>query len=219
MAQTTINGFVFTIRDNGKVDFSKPPAGKKFVPVPADEDYIRLKGIDRRFVTTHKFSATRMLVVMELVDEEEAAGAAAYIADIKAECQREERKNRCKIRSPKTGREIYCPAGISCYSENCPMRLGLEAEPDRPECLDDMAETVKSGSSVEDEVIAKIMWDDFRKLLRKEVPVLADILEWDEYGFTAAEIMKKLGRRTDETSWYYYQWKRIRKRWMKYNED
>ena len=217
MAQATINGYVFTIKANGKVDFSQPPKGKRFVPIPTDEEHIQLKGIDRRFVTTHKFSATRMLVVMELVDEEDAPGAKAYIADIKAECQQEERKGRCKIRSPKTGKEINCPASISCYSDQCPMRLGQATPAIRPECLDDMAETVRSYFSVENEVIAKVMWEEFKKRLRSEVPVLADILDWDEYGYTAKEILVKLGRREDETSWYYYQWKRIRNRWNDYN--
>lgn len=217
MAQTKIGGLVFTLKKNGRIDFSQPPKGKRFVPVPTDEEYIKLKEIDRRFVTTHKFSATTMLVVMELVDEEKTPGADAYIADIKAECQREERKNRCKIRSPKTGKEIYCPASISCYSDDCPRKLGLVTTTDTPECLDDMAETIKGHASVEDEVITRVMWEGFKKLLRKEVPVLAKILDWDEYGYTAKEIMTKLGRKEDETSWYYYQWKRIRNRWKEYN--
>ena len=80
-----------------------------------------------------------------------------------------------------------------------------------------MAETIKAHTSVEDEVITKVMWEGFKTLLRKEVPVLAEILEWDEYGYTAKEIMTKLGKKEDETSWYYYQWKRIRNRWKEYN--
>ncbi len=218
MAQTNIGGIEYTVKDSGKIDFSKPPAGKRFVPIPVSEEYIRDRGIDRRFVTQHRFSATRMLVVMELVDEEDSKAADAYIADIKAECQKEERKNRCKIKSPRTGREICCPQSISCFSDDCPMKQGAAAGPDRTECLDDMAEIVKSIRSVEDEAVTKIMWEKFKAMLRRDTPVLASIVEMDEYGYSASEIMERLGEGRKETSWYYYQWKRIRNRWREFNK-
>ena len=97
MAQTKLEELGFTLKANGKVDFTNPPKGKKFVPLQVDEEYIKLKEIDTRFVSRkHKFSATSTTVVMEVVDEEtEGAGADAYIAFEKAEAKREERKNRC----------------------------------------------------------------------------------------------------------------------------
>ena len=47
-------------------------------------------------------------------------------------------------------------------------------------------------------------------------PVLADIFEMRDYGFTAEEIMEK---HSMAKSTYYYQLKRIRDRWEEYNAD
>ena len=225
MAQTKLEELGFTLKANGKVDFTNPPKGKKFVPLQVDEEYIKLKEIDTRFVSRkHKFSATSTTVVMEVVDEEtEGAGADAYIAFEKAEAKREERKNRCKYINPKTGNETYCPDCISCYGDECPKKRGIQVWKETTECLNDMAEVIKSCSwsdnPVEDDVLTGIMWSDFKKDLRKDVPALADIIEWDEYGYNPEEILEKLGKRKDQKSWYYYQWKRIRDRWVAYNEE
>ena len=116
MARKELENLGFTIKDNGKVDFKNPPNGKKFVPIPTDEEDIKLRGIDRRFVTMHRFSATPVLVVMELIDDEENAGTKAYLTAKNTEYKEYERENRCTIRSPRTGREIRCPESISCYS-------------------------------------------------------------------------------------------------------
>lgn len=224
MAQTRKGYEGFTFKDDGRIDFSKPPKGKRFVPVMTNDNDIKELEIDRKFVTYHKFSATTMKVEMVLVDEKDAEAADAYIKDIKEEIRREERKNRCKIISPKTGKEIYCPESCHCTSDDCPMKQGLAAGPDVPESLDteDMAEKVKSCSwsydPTADKAMANIMWDGFKDKLRRTVPVLADIIEMDEYGYRVEEILQKLGKREDETSWYYYQWKRIRNKWKEYNE-
>lgn len=221
MTQTKLEKLGFTIKANGRIDFSNPPEGKRFVPVPTDEEDIKLRGIDRRFVTKYnKFSGTSMLVVMELIDEKEYESARAYIAEIKAECKKRERKNRCRIRSPKTGKEICCPECISCYSDECPLKKGMVTSTDRDASLDDMAETVRSSicsmDPTAEEAVCNADWGHFKEKLRGEEPVLADIIEWNEYGYNREEILKKLGKRESEKSWYYYQWKRIRDRWEKY---
>ena len=220
MARKELENLGFTIKDNGKVDFTNPPKGKKFVPIPTDEEDIKLRGIDRRFVTMHRFSATPVLVVMELIDDEENAGTKAYLTAKNTEYKEYERKNRCTIRSPRTGREIRCPESISCYSDECPMKMGLEVKTDRDASLEDMAETVKSSvcalDPTADEAISNVVWSRFKEVLRGEEPLLADIIEGDEYGLSRDEILAKLNRKKSEKSWYYYQWKRIRDRWEKY---
>ena len=96
MAQSKLEKLGFKVKPNGRIDFDNPPEGKRFIPVPTNEEDIRLRGIDRRFVTMHTFSATTMLVVMELVDEDEYESAREYIAGVKAECREKERRNRCR---------------------------------------------------------------------------------------------------------------------------
>lgn len=212
-------------KGNKRIDFTKPPVGRKFVPLPTDDDYIDLKGIDRRFVSRkHKFSATTTTVVMELVDEEtEGAGADAYIAMEKAEAKKAERQERCVYVNPETGNETYCPDCISCYGEDCPKKKGIQVYKRDLTCIDDMSEIIKSctcsDDPVADQVMADVMWSDFKKILRRETPSLADIIEWDEYGYRAEEIMQMCGKQKKDTSWYYYQWKRIRDRWKKYYND
>lgn len=209
-----------TLKENGKIDFNNPPEGKRFIPIPTDEEDIRLRGIDRRFVTMHKFSATPKLVVMELIDEEDYESAKAYLTAMNTECKEQERKNRCIIRSPKTGKEIYCPESISCYSDECPKRKGMEVKSGREDSLDDMAETVKSSvcsiDPTADEATRNMDWGLFKEKLRKEEPILAQIVEYGEYGYERDEILKMLNREKSERSWYYYQWKRIRDRWEKF---
>ena len=125
MAQSKQANSEFSIKANGRIDFEKPPKGKIFVPVPTDEEDIRLRGIDRSFVTFHKYSGTTMRVVMELVDQEDEAGAKAFVSAVKRECKNAKRDSRCKIKSPKTGAWICCPDCISCYGEDCPIQQGM----------------------------------------------------------------------------------------------
>ena len=198
--QLEAKGFTI-ITDNAtgrkRIDFTRPPKGKKFVPRPTDENDIKLKGTDRRFVTgNHRFSATRVTVEMELVDEEtEGAGADAYVAMEKAEAKREERKRRCRYKNPRTGKETYCPDSISCYGDKCPKKQGIEVFQYEFTCYEDLAETVRSCSCsddpVGDEAVNKVMWEEFKTSLREKTPVLAEIIEWDEYGYRSDEIILK----------------------------
>ena len=220
MEKTNLEKLGFTVKENGRIDFSRPPKGRRFVPVPVVEEDVRLREIDRRFVTWHCFSGTRKLVIMETVDEAEAAEADAYVALEKADCKKEERKNRCTVVSSKTGKEISCPDSISCYGDKCPKKLGMEVNEDRDISYENIAETVKSSVATDDPTadaaVTNVMWESFREKLRREVPVLADIIEWDEFGYTRNEIMEKLHKDIRKTSWYYSQWDRIRKRWHAY---
>ena len=67
-----------------------------------------------------------------------------------------------------------------------------------------------------DAAITGIMRDQFKSLLRKEDPVLATIFEMNDYGYSSDEIMEHLNM---ASSSFYYQLKRIRNRWKKFNAD
>ena len=220
MARKELENLGFTVKEDGKIDFKRPPKGKIFVPVPTDEEDIRLRGIDRRFVTMHRFSTTTTLAVMELVDEEEADKAKAYTAEIKCECKRQERKKRCKIISAITGKVRLCPDCISCYGDECPKKHGMMVEEGGPAPFEELAEYVKSSVYTDDptadEAVVNVMWDSFKRNLSKEDESFAKLIELNEQGFVAKEIMKRLG--ISKTG-YYDSWKEIHKRWIKYNRD
>ena len=219
MARKELENLGFTIKDNGKVDFKNPPKGKKFVPIPTDEEDIKLRGIDRRFVTMHRFSSTTTLTVMELIDEEEADKAKAYTAEIKCECKREERKRRCKIISTITGQVRLCPDYISCYGDECPKKLGLVVEEGGPASFEELSEYVKSSIYTDDptadEAVANVMWESFKRKLGTEKETFVKLIELSEQGYVAKEVMERLGR---SKTWYYESWKEIYKLWIKYNK-
>lgn len=220
MAQSKQANSEFSIKANGRIDFEKPPKGKIFVPVPTNEEDIRLRGVDRRFVTFHKYSGTTMRVVMELVDQEDEAGAKAFVSEVKRECKNAERDSRCKIKSPKTGAWICCPDCISCYGEDCPKQQGMAVEEGGLVSFEDLAETVKSSAynvdPTADEAIVNVMWDEFKRKLSDEEESFVKLIELNEQGFVAKEIMQMLGK---SKTWYYDSWKMIHKRWIDYNKD
>ena len=213
----------FTVKKNGRIDFKEPPKGKIFVPLPTDEEDIRDRHIDRSFVVNNRFSATKVPCVMVLADEIEAEGAKAYVADMKAEYKEKEREARCRFIRPRSGREIMCPESISCYSGDCPKKLGLQVWTNTPASLDNMAETVKNSVYDDDptanEAMVNVMWERFKEKLYTEKPDWVRILEMDEYGYSTVEILEMLNRKRSDTSWYSYQWRAIRKRWTEYYND
>ena len=223
MTRTNLTELGITVKEDGRIDFSKPPKGKRFMAIPVEKEDLELMDVDRRFVVMHKFSATKKLAVMELIDENDAAAVDEFITNIKTECKQEERKSRCKICSPKTGRVIYCPESIKCNSEDCPRRLGVQAEAEWQVDFDEMEEKIKESvymtDPTADAAMTNLMWSSFQEKLRKEEPQLADILSWNAYGYTRDEILLKLKRKVTDKSWYYYQWSRIRKLWEEYNRD
>ena len=220
MAQSKQANSEFSIKANGRIDFEKPPKGKIFVPVPTDEDNIKCRGIDRRFVTFHKYSGTTMQVVMELVDQEDEAGSKAFVSAVKRECKNAERDSRCKIKSLKTGAWICCPDCISCYGEDCPKQQGMAHEEGGPASFEDLVETVKSSAyttdPTADEAIVNVMWDEFKRKLSDEEESFVNLIELNEQGFVAKEIMERLGK---SKTWYYDSWKMIHKYWINYNKD
>ena len=209
-----------TCKSNGRIDFSKPPVGKVYVPIETNEEDIQLSGIDRKYVTRHTYSATTKTVKMVLVDEEYANCGKSYVASIKGDCKKKERRERCRIVSPKTGREIACP--YSCYSEECPRKLGLKVKSGREDSIEQMIEEINfevqspGSDPTSDAAITGVMRDQFKSLLRKEDPVLATIFEMNDYGYNSDEIMEHLNM---ASSTFYYQLKRIRNRWKKFNAD
>ena len=220
MAHKGLENAGFTVKDNGKIDFRKPPEGKVFVPIPTDKEDIRRRGIDQRFVTKHTFSGTTMLVVMELIDAEDEEKAKDYIMDIKRECKREERKRRCTILNEKTGQLRYCPDCLSCYGEDCPKKHGLAVEEDSLTSYEELVDAIKysaySQDPTADEAIINVMWDDFKTELSTEKEPFLKMIELNEQGYAPQEIMDRLGR---SKTWYYRSWKMIRSRWINYNKD
>lgn len=220
--QLVKEGFTVIKDKNGnkRVDFKKPPRGKKFAPLPTNEADIRTRDLDTRFVTkNHRFSATKVTVFMDLVDEDkDGAGVDNYIAYEKVKAKQEERKNRCRYINPETGNETYCQDCISCYSDKCPKKQGIEVFKYEYLCLDNMSEILKVEGSMEDNVIGKMEWETFKKELRDYIPMLADIVEWDEIGYKSDEIILKCGKQKKDTSWYGYQWKRIANRYREFKK-
>ena len=220
MAQAELEKLGITVKKNGKIDFDKPPKGKIFVPFLTSEEDIRDRHIDRRFIVWHTFSATTKLCVMELVDVADEEKAKSYVAAIKADCKKEERKGRCRFINPKTGRGIVCPESISCYSDDCLKKKGMQVWTNAAVSLDGLAEIVRSTVYDEDptanEAMVRVMWESFKGRLRMENEDLVKIIDWDEYGYTSKEILRKLRRKETDASWYSYQWKRIRNRWEEY---
>ena len=67
-----------------------------------------------------------------------------------------------------------------------------------------------------DEAIVNIMWDEFKRKLGKEEKSFLNLIELNEQGYDAKEIMKRLGR---SKTWYYDSWKTIHGRCINYNKD
>lgn len=220
MTRRELEALGFTVKKNGRIDFKEPPKGKIFVPIPTNEEDIRNRHIDRSFIVNNRFSATKVPCIMELADETEAEGAKAYVADLKAEYKKQERGARCRLISPRSGREIMCPESISCYNGDCPKKLGAQVWTIIPASLEDMAETIKNSVYDDDptanEAMVNVMWKQFKQELYVEKPDWVKILELDEYGYSTVEILEMLNRKRSDTSWYSNQWKAIRKRWTEY---
>ena len=180
-----------TRQSKDKVDFSNPPAGKIYIPIPTNEEDIKLSGIDRRFVTTHVFSATRTLVKMVLIDEADAPAADAYIQDIKTECKRSERQSRCMIESPKTGKKIRCPGSCRCGTDSCPRKDGEKTAPLSYErWIEDAGSEPAAADNVSDTVIADITTEMFMKTL---TPILEQMTRMLLAGEEPETIMVALG--------------------------
>lgn len=223
MTRKELEALGFTVKENGRIDFAKPPKGKLFVPVPTDEDDIRDSQISRDFITYHKFSATTMQVKMMVVDESEAEKAKAYVAAIKSKCKKDERKKRCRITSPKTGKKIMCPECISCYSDECPKKKGQKVyEESDVVSLDFMSEKEMYQAFPEDpaygSVEAEMDKEIFRKKLKKDNPKLARVLQMLEEGRTRDDILEAFQKRKDQTSWFYSQTKSIEKLWQEFSK-
>ena len=71
-------------------------------------------------------------------------------------------------------------------------------------------------SVLEEEAIVNVMWDEFKRKLSDEEESFVKLIELNEKGFVAKEIMQMLGK---SKTWYYDSWKMIHKRWIDYNKD
>ena len=89
-----------------------------------------------------------------------------------------------------------------------------------PAPFEELAEFVKSSVYTDDptadEAVVNVMWDSFKRNLRTEDESFVKLIELNEQGFVAKEIMERLGK---SKTWYYDSWKEIHKRWINYNKD
>ena len=215
MARTKLEDLGYTLKENGKIDFTKPPKGKIFVPIPVDDHYLELVDVDSRFLTNYKFSATWKKVQMHLVDEKDADIVKEYIESYRAENKRWERHQRCKICSPITGKKITCPDTNKCSSDDCPMKRGEWVERETPVDVNEAGELIPAFGNLEDDVVEKLTWNGFKETLTPELKKLA---EMKEIACNRDEILLDFNKRTDQTSWFYNKQNRLHDLWEEYNK-
>ena len=215
MAKTKLEDLGYTLKEDGRIDFTKPPKGKVFVPIPVDEHYLELADVDSRFLTNYKFSATWKKVQMHLVDEKDAEIVREYIESYKAENKRRERSLRCKICSPITGKRITCPETNRCHSEDCPMKRGEPIDRESQVDINKAEELIPELENLEDEVVEKLTWKGFKETLP---PELMKFAQMKEEACDREEILIRFNKRTDQTSWFYNKQKRLRDLWEEYNK-
>lgn len=178
--------------DNNRIDFSNPPAGKRYCPMPINREQIIEWDLDPRYVVTHKFSNTPRLCYMVLCDEEFAR---EYIQAEKTECKRRERETRCIIPSPITGKPICCPDSKSCMGceyasmENIPMVGGISYE----RLIEETGYEKRTHDHTSDEALTNIITDDLLAELSSINEKLAEILQLRLKGLEVKEISEKLG--------------------------
>ena len=177
---------------NKCIDFSNPPVGKYYCPMPISREQIVEWELDPNLVVWHKFSGTMKLCYMVLTDE---TVAKEYIQSEKTECKRKERERRCIISSPITGKPICCPDTKSCSGceyvalDNVPRVETVSYEA----LLDDDGFEKGTHDLTSDEVTTKIATEQLLTELRSVNEKLAKILELRLSGLDIKEIGTQLG--------------------------
>lgn len=177
---------------NKRIDFSNPPAGKRYCPMPINREQIVEWDLDPRYVVTHKFSNTPRLCYMVLCDEKIAR---EYIQAEKTDCKKRERENRCIITSPITGKPICCPDSKSCMGceyasmENIPMVGGISYE----RLIEEIGYEKGTHDHTSDEALTNIITDDLLAELSSNNEKLAQILQLRLKGLEIKKIGEKLG--------------------------
>ena len=180
-------------QDN-RVDFSNPPEGYLYCMIPIDEEFLELEpDLDPDYITVRFIGSRRQLVYMQLWTEREAK---EYNQSYKNEIHAEERRRRCMVTSPKTGKLIRCPDDRSCIG--CPFNDAMKQE--RASCLslDQMQEAgieTEAHGNVEDEVIGKDLELEILAELSSTNRKLVEIFERMTDGKKPAEISEELGIR------------------------
>ena len=180
------------VTDNKSIDFSNPPTGKRYCPMPISKEQIIEWGLDPRYVVTHKFSNTPRLCYMVLCDEKIAK---EYVQAEKAGCKKRERENRCIIASPITGKPICCPDSRSCIGceyttmENVSKVGGISYE----RLIEETGYEKGTHDLTSDEALTNIITDDLLAELSSNNEKLAEILQLRLKGLEVKEIGKKLG--------------------------
>lgn len=178
--------------DNKCIDFSNPPTGKRYCPMPISREQIIEWDLDPRYVVTHKFSSTPRLSYMVLCDEEFAK---EYIQSEKTACKKRERENRCIIPSPITGKPICCPDSRSCIGceyetmENVSKVGGISYE----RLIEEAGYEKGTHDLTSDEALTNIVTDGILAELSSINEKLAEILQLRLEGLEIKEIGEKLG--------------------------
>ena len=94
------------------------------------------------------------------------------------------RRNRCKIKSPKTGKEIQCP--YSCYSKDCPKKRQQTVSTNSEVFIEDLQENegfeVGGIDYTSTSAIANVMREEFISILKKDDPVPSKVFSMQDYG-------------------------------------
>ena len=177
---------------NKRIDFSNPPAGKRYCPMPINREQIVEWDLDPRYVVTHKFSNTPRLCYMVLCDEKIAR---EYIQAEKTDCKKRERENRCIITSPITGKPICCPDSNSCIGceyasmENIPRVSGISYE----SLIEETGYEKGTHDHTSDDALTNIVTDEILEELSSINEKLAEILRLRLKGLEIKKIGEKLG--------------------------
>lgn len=178
--------------DNKCIDFSNPPEGKCYCPMPINREQIVEWGLDPRYVVTHKFSSTPKLCYMVLCDEKIAR---EYVQAEKTDCKKRERDYRCIITSPITGKPICCPDSKSCIGcpnatlKNVPKVGGISYE----SLIEETGYEKGTHDHTSDKALTNIVTDDILVELSSINEKLAEIMKLRLEGLEVKEIGEKLG--------------------------
>ena len=137
---------------------------------------------------------------MVLVDEADAPAANAYIQDIKAECKRDERKRRCIIESPKTGKRIRCPEANKCGTKSCPHKdrdtmedVETAAPLSYEKWIEDDGYELEGDGDIAKSVISDITVEMFMQMLARKNPALEQMTRMLMDGADTEKVMAALG--------------------------
>ena len=165
--------FEHNLTSDGKIDFSTPPAGYRYTAMRLEGDTAKDLHLDPMFITMHSFGGpVKFLCYMELAEEKLSA---KLEQPDKTEVNKNIRESRCRIRSPKTGKLIMCPADGAHNCAICTLEEHEKFFPARPLSLealtysDDESEEKEVELPAPDDTEAEFFEDETRSMIRAEL--------------------------------------------------